>query len=136
MQALVNKKASLAVVDAGLCRPAAGVCFCRKDQCNWFDINRRHVEDLQQQAMKKAEIVLQMIPRCCPTQSSLSLLFPHPVDQVQYARSETFVKVHPGNGWKKARQRKLCGIQITPGCTEEDCLPVLEKYSGLLAEDF
>ncbi|MFT3824917.1 MAG: nucleotide sugar dehydrogenase [Chitinophagaceae bacterium] len=132
-QALVNKKASLAVIGLGYVGLPLAYAFAEKISVIGFDINSKHVEGLQQEVREKElDILLTSEPEVLSTAQFFIITVPTPVDRYNIpdlkplmAASETVGKaLTPGS-------YVVYESTTYPGCTEEDCLPVLEKLSGL-----
>lgn len=141
-QELVQKKARLAVIGLGYVGLPIALEFARKISVIGFDINARRIEMMQQGIDPSNELEKEAFENCDITfTNSLDVLrearffivaVPTPVDDhnvpdllpVQKA-SETIGKVI------KKGDYVVYESTVYPGCTEEDCLPIIEKLSGL-----
>lgn len=141
-QELIEKKEKLAVIGLGYVGLPIALEFARKISVIGFDINARRIEMMQQGIDPSNELSKEAFEGCDITfTNSLDVLreakffivaVPTPVDEhnvpdltpVKKA-SETIGKV------VKKGDYVVFESTVYPGCTEEDCLPVIEKLSGL-----
>ena len=139
---LVSKKEKLAVIGLGYVGLPIALEFARKVSVIGFDINAKRVEMMKQGIDPSNELEKEAFDGCDITfTDSLDVLreakffivaVPTPVDEhnvpdltpVKKA-SETIGKVI------KKGDYVVFESTVYPGCTEEDCLPVIEKLSGL-----
>ncbi|OSZ77318.1 UDP-N-acetyl-D-galactosamine dehydrogenase [Chitinophagaceae bacterium IBVUCB2] len=139
---LVSKKEKLAVIGLGYVGLPIALEFARKISVIGFDINPKRVEMMKQGIDPSNELEKEAFEGCDITfTDSLEVLreakffivaVPTPVDEhnvpdltpVKKA-SETIGKVI------KKGDYVVFESTVYPGCTEEDCLPVIEKLSGL-----
>ncbi len=139
---LVDKKAKLAVIGLGYVGLPIALEFARKISVIGFDINPKRVEMMKQGIDPSNEMEAKDFEGCdISFTDSLDVLrkasffivaVPTPVDEhnvpdlmpVKKA-SETIGKVI------KKGDYVVFESTVYPGCTEEDCLPVIEKLSGL-----
>lgn len=145
---LVEKKAKLAVIGLGYVGLPIALEFARRISVIGFDINAKRIELMKQGIDPSNELGKEEFEGCDITfTDSLDVLrearffivaVPTPVDEhnvpdltpVQKA-SETVGKV------LKKGDYVVFESTVYPGCTEEDCLPIMEKLSGLKnATDF
>lgn len=141
-QELVSKKAKLAVIGLGYVGLPIALEFARKISVIGFDINAKRIEQMRQGIDPSNELEKEAFQGCdIAFTDSLDVLrearffivaVPTPVDEhnvpdltpVKKA-SETIGKV------VKKGDYVVFESTVYPGCTEEDCLPVIEKLSGL-----
>jgi UDP-N-acetyl-D-glucosamine/UDP-N-acetyl-D-galactosamine dehydrogenase len=141
-QELIDKKAKLAVIGLGYVGLPIALEFARKISVIGFDINAKRVDMMKQGIDPSNELDKEDFAGCDITfTNSLDVLreanffivaVPTPVDEhnvpdlvpVKKA-SETIGKVI------KKGDYVVFESTVYPGCTEEDCLPVIEKLSGL-----
>src|SRR6187397_2990125 len=147
-QELVDKKAKLAVIGLGYVGLPIALEFAKKISVIGFDIHEGRVEMMRKCIDPSNELVKEDFNGCdIHFTSKLEELkeakffivaVPTPVDQhnvpdltpVKKA-SETIGKV------LKKGDYVVFESTVYPGCTEEDCLPIIEKLSGLKnLEDF
>ncbi len=141
-QELVDKKVKLAVIGLGYVGLPIALEFARKISVIGFDISAKRIEMMKQGIDPSNELEKEAFDGCDITfTDSLDVLreakffivaVPTPVDEhnvpdltpVQKA-SETVGKV------LKKGDYVVFESTVYPGCTEEDCLPIMEKLSGL-----
>src|SRR6476659_7027341 len=141
-QELVDKKEKLAVIGLGYVGLPIALEFAKKLSVIGFDINEKRIEMMSQGIDPSNELEKEAFDGCdiCFT-NSLDVLreakffivaVPTPIDEhnvpdltpVKKA-SETIGKVI------KKGDYVVFESTVYPGCTEEDCLPIIEKLSGL-----
>ncbi|HMR91328.1 MAG TPA: nucleotide sugar dehydrogenase [Chitinophagaceae bacterium] len=139
---LVSKKEKLAVIGLGYVGLPIALAFARKLSVIGFDINPKRVEMMKQGIDPSNELDKEEFDNC-------DIEFTHSLDVLQQARffivavptpvdehnvpdltpvlkaSETIGKVI------KKGDYVVFESTVYPGCTEEDCLPVIERISGL-----
>lgn len=141
-QDLIEKKAKLAVIGLGYVGLPIALEFARKISVIGFDINEKRIGMMKEGVDPSNELDKAAFDGCDITfTTSLDELrkakffivaVPTPVDEhnvpdlipVQKA-SETIGKV------LKKGDYVVFESTVYPGCTEEDCLPIMEKLSGL-----
>ncbi len=141
-QDLIEKKEKLAVIGLGYVGLPIALEFARKLSVIGFDINDKRIEQMRAKLDPSNELTADAFDGCdIEFTSSLDVLrgakffvvaVPTPVDEhnvpdlrpVKKA-SETIGKV------VKRGDYVVFESTVYPGCTEEDCLPVIEKLSGL-----
>lgn len=141
-KALVEKKAKLAVVGLGYVGLPIALEFAKKISVIGFDINAKRVEmmkqcidpsnELEKKDFEGCDIVFTDSLEVLKGASFFIVAVPTPVDEhnvpdlrpVKMA-SETIGKVI------KKGDYAVFESTVYPGCTEEDCLPIIEKLSGL-----
>lgn len=141
-QQLVDKKAKLAVIGLGYVGLPIALEFARKISVIGFDISAKRIEMMKNGIDPSNELEKEAFEGCdINFTDSLDILreaqffivaVPTPVDEhnvpdltpVQKA-SETVGKVI------KKGDYVVFESTVYPGCTEEDCLPIIEKLSGL-----
>jgi UDP-N-acetyl-D-galactosamine dehydrogenase len=141
-QQLIDKKKKLAVIGLGYVGLPIALEFAKKISVIGFDINAKRIEMMEQGIDPSQELEKEAFDNCdIEFTNSLDKLreanffivaVPTPVDKnnvpdlipVQKA-SETI-----GHVVKKG-DYVVFESTVYPGCTEEDCLPVIERLSGL-----
>jgi UDP-N-acetyl-D-galactosamine dehydrogenase len=145
---LVDKKAKLAVIGLGYVGLPIALEFAAKISVIGFDINEKRVElmrkgidpskELESEAFANKDIVFTTDLNVLKEAKFFVVAVPTPVDDhkvpdltpVQKA-SETIGKI------LKKGDYVVFESTVYPGCTEEDCLPIIERLSGLkVCEDF
>ncbi len=141
-QDLLDKKKKLAVIGLGYVGLPIALEFARKLSVIGFDISTKRIEMMRRGEDPSQELESSAFEGCdIEFTDSLDVLreanffivaVPTPVDEhnvpnlipVQRA-SETIGKVI------KEGDYVVFESTVYPGCTEEDCLPIIEEYSGL-----
>ncbi|RYG51857.1 MAG: nucleotide sugar dehydrogenase [Chitinophagaceae bacterium] len=141
-ESLLSKDAELAVIGLGYVGLPIALEFAKKIKVIGFDINAERVEMMKQGIDPSQELEKEAFDGCDITfTNDLEVLkrakfyivaVPTPVDEhnvpdlvpVQKA-SETIGKV------LKKGDYVVFESTVYPGCTEEDCVPIIEKFSGL-----
>lgn len=141
-QDLIEKKSKLAVIGLGYVGLPIALEFARKISVIGFDINQQRIEMMRQGIDPSDELEKEAFEGCdIHFTNSLDELreakffivaVPTPVDEHNVPdltpvlrASETVGKVI------KKGDYVVFESTVYPGCTEEDCLPVIEKLSGL-----
>ena len=141
-QDLVEKKKTLAVIGLGYVGLPIALAFAKKIKVIGFDINAKRVEmmrncidpsqELEKEAFDGCDIEFTNNLEVLKQANFFIVAVPTPVDEhnvpdlipVQRA-SETIGKVI------KKGDYVVFESTVYPGCTEEDCQPIIEKLSGL-----
>jgi len=139
---LVDKKAKLAVIGLGYVGLPIALEFARKISVIGFDISSKRIDmmkqgidpsnELEKEAFDGCDIVFTDSLEVLREAKFFIVAVPTPVDEhnvpdltpVKNA-SETVGKVI------KKGDYAVFESTVYPGCTEEDCLPIIEKISGL-----
>ncbi|HEX8462725.1 MAG TPA: nucleotide sugar dehydrogenase, partial [Segetibacter sp.] len=139
---IVNKEAKIAVIGLGYVGLPIALEFAKKASVIGFDINQKRVEMMQQgidpsgemskEQFKNRDIEFSHNIEDLRKAHFFIVAVPTPVDPhnvpdlipVQKA-SETIGKVI------KKGDYVVFESTVYPGCTEEDCLPIIEQWSGL-----
>jgi UDP-N-acetyl-D-galactosamine dehydrogenase len=141
-QELVEKKAKLAVIGLGYVGLPIALEFARKISVIGFDISAKRIammkegidpsNELEKEAFEGCDIVFTDSLDVLREARFFIVAVPTPVDEhnvpdlVPVTRaSETIGKVI------KQGDYVVFESTVYPGCTEEDCLPIIEKLSGL-----
>jgi UDP-N-acetyl-D-glucosamine/UDP-N-acetyl-D-galactosamine dehydrogenase len=141
-QQLLNKEKKLAVIGLGYVGLPIALEFARKIKVIGFDINAKRVEmmrngidpsqELEKEAFEGCDIEFTNDLEVLKQANFFIVAVPTPVDEhnvpdlipVQRA-SETIGKV------VKKGDYVVFESTVYPGCTEEDCLPIIEKLASL-----
>ncbi len=145
---LVDRKAKLAVIGLGYVGLPIALEFARKISVIGFDISEKRVEMMKQGIDPSNEMDKNAFKDCAITfTNSLDVLreakffivaVPTPVDDHNLPDLEPVKKASETIG-KVIKKGDYVVFESTvfPGCTEEDCLPLIEKLSGLqVIKDF
>jgi UDP-N-acetyl-D-galactosamine dehydrogenase len=141
-QELIDRKAKLAVIGLGYVGLPIALEFAKKISVIGFDINSKRIEkmkqgidpsnELEKEDFTGCDIVFTDSAEVLKEARFFIVAVPTPVDEhnvpdlvpVKKA-SETIGKVI------KKGDYVVFESTVYPGCTEEDCLPIIEKNSGL-----
>lgn len=145
---ILNKEAKIAVIGLGYVGLPIALEFAKKASVIGFDINEKRIELMRQGIDPSSELDKDAFEGCDITFTSSTdelkeanffvVAVPTPVDPhnvpdlrpVKKA-SETIGKVI------KKGDYVVFESTVYPGCTEEDCLPIIEQLSGLkVCDDF
>jgi UDP-N-acetyl-D-galactosamine dehydrogenase len=141
-QELLDKKKKLAVIGLGYVGLPIALEFARKIKVIGFDINAKRVEMMRQGIDPSQELEKEAFEGCdIEFTNDLEVLkqanffivaVPTPVDGHNVPDLTPVIKASETVG-KVIKKGDYVVFESTvyPGCTEEDCLPVIEKLSGL-----
>ncbi|MGV3639945.1 MAG: nucleotide sugar dehydrogenase [Adhaeribacter sp.] len=145
---LVEKEATLAVIGLGYVGLPIALEFARKIKVIGFDIHagridmmRNHVDpsgELESSAFEGCDITFTNDLEVLKAASFFVVAVPTPIDQHAMPDLKPLLSASTTVG-KVLKKGDYVVYESTvyPGCTEEDCVPVLEKLSGLkFGEDF
>jgi UDP-N-acetyl-D-glucosamine/UDP-N-acetyl-D-galactosamine dehydrogenase len=145
---LVKKEAKLAVIGLGYVGLPIALEFAKQIKVIGFDINQKRVDMMRNNIDPSNELVASDFEGC-------DIHFTADLDELRSANFFVVAVPTPIDESKEPDISPLIGASTTvgkvlkkgdyvvyestvyPGCTEEDCIPVLEKFSGLKwKEDF
>ena len=143
---------NLAIIGLGYVGLPLAVEFARKYPVVGFDIDTRRIAGLQQgidytletesedilKAIKSGNLVFTSNPADLKDSSVYIVTVPTPIDRHNYPDLSYLIRASETVG-KVLKKGDIVIYESTvyPGCTEEDCVPVLERCSGLkYNEDF
>ena len=145
---LIKKEATLAVVGLGYVGLPIALEFARKTKVLGFDINAERVEmmknnedpsqELDSSAFDGCDIEFSADPEDLKRANFFVIAVPTPIDEnnLPDLRPVLSASRTVGNALKKG-DYVVYESTVYPGCTEEDCVPVLEELSGLkMTDDF
>jgi UDP-N-acetyl-D-galactosamine dehydrogenase len=145
---LINGDAKLAVIGLGYVGLPIALAFARKIKVVGFDINKKRVEMMRNHIDPSEELDKEEFNGCdihftadledLRDVNFFIVAVPTPIDEHNrpdltplIGASKTVGKV------LKKGDYVVFESTVYPGCTEEDCVPILEKYSGLkFIDDF
>lgn len=145
---LLNKDKTLAVIGLGYVGLPLALAFARKFKVIGFDISKERVRlmqnridpshELTESDFDDCDIEFTSSPEDLKKASVYIVAVPTPVDEhkVPDLKPVLSASLTVGNVIK---QKDIVVFESTvyPGCTEEDCLPIIEQTSGLiLGQDF
>jgi len=141
-QSLLNKEEKLAVIGLGYVGLPIALAFARKISVIGFDINAQRIDLMKQGIDPSDELEKKDFEGCdIVFTNSLEILkqakffivaVPTPVNEYNVPDLTAVLKASETVG-KVIKKGDYVVFESTvyPGCTEEDCLPVIEKLSGL-----
>ncbi len=135
-------KETISVIGLGYVGLPVAVAFGQQRPVIAFDINRNRLEELRKgqdrtgevttEELKGAELLLTDNPVELRQSSIHILTVPTPIDEFKQPDLRTLLKATETVGKiLKAGDLVIYESTVYPGCTEEDCAPMLEKLSGL-----
>jgi len=147
-QALLSKQHKLAVIGLGYVGLPIALEFAKRISVIGFDINQKRVDlmkqgidpsgELDKEAFEDSDIVFTNELEVLREATFFVIAVPTPVDDHNVPDLTPVLKASETIG-KVLKKGDYVVFESTvyPGCTEEDCLPVMEKISGLkLGVDF
>ncbi|GAA4307960.1 nucleotide sugar dehydrogenase [Nibribacter koreensis] len=141
-QQLLNKEAKLAVIGLGYVGLPIALEFAKKISVIGFDINEKRVEMMRNNIDPSGELEASAF-------EGTDITFTHDLEVLREARFFIVAVPTPIDAYALPDLKPLLGASSTvgkvlkkgdyvvyestvyPGCTEEDCIPVLERESGL-----
>lgn len=145
---LINKETKLAVIGLGYVGLPIALEFARKIKVIGFDINADRVEQMKRNEDPSKELDASDFEGCDITFTSdaedlkeatfFVVAVPTPIDDSKLPNLSPLLGASRtvGNILKKG-DYVVFESTVYPGCTEEDCIPILEETSGLKwKEDF
>ncbi|TKC56933.1 nucleotide sugar dehydrogenase [Pedobacter hiemivivus] len=142
---LAAKKPHIAIIGLGYVGLPLAIEFAKQYQVLGFDINETRITDLSanRDITKEADLgaLKDVLGNGLALSSDLSLLkdcnvyivtVPTPIDQFKSPDLKPLLAATEMLGkYLSKGDIVIYESTVYPGCTEEDCVPVLEKYSGL-----
>jgi UDP-N-acetyl-D-galactosamine dehydrogenase len=139
---ILNKKATVAVIGLGYVGLPIALAFARKVKVIGFDINQSRVDLMKKGIDPSDELEKKDFQNCDITfTASLDTLkkanffivaVPTPIDEYNMPDLTPLIRASETVGkCLKKGDYVVYESTVYPGCTEEDCIPVLEKHSGL-----
>ena len=137
------KDLKLSIIGLGYVGLPLAVEFSRKRPVLGFDINQRRIDELksandstlettQEELAAAKDLRYSTNPDDLRTCNCFIVTVPTPIDEYKRPDLTPLIKASETVG-KVLKKGDIVIYESTvyPGCTEEDCVPVLEKYSGL-----
>lgn len=147
-QELLNKKEKLAVIGLGYVGLPVALEFAKKLAVIGFDINEKRVamlknsqdpsKELPKEAFEGCDIQFTASPEDLAEARFYIIAVPTPIDDANLPDLKPLLSATElvGSNLKKG-DYVVYESTVYPGCTEEDCVPLLEKKSGLkFVKDF
>jgi UDP-N-acetyl-D-galactosamine dehydrogenase len=145
-QKLINKETKLAVIGLGYVGLPIALEFARKVKVIGFDINKERVAMMRDHVDPSKELVASDFERCdiqftadledLKEATFFIVAVPTPIDDANVPDLKPLLGASSTVG-KVLKKGDYVVFESTvyPGCTEEDCVPVLERESGLKFRD-
>jgi UDP-N-acetyl-D-glucosamine/UDP-N-acetyl-D-galactosamine dehydrogenase len=142
LEQIINKQATLAVIGLGYVGLPIALAFAKKVKVIGFDINASRVALMQQGVDPSGELSSTDFENCDITfthdledlrkASFYIVAVPTPIDAHTMPDLKPLLSASTTVG-KVLKQGDYVVYESTvyPGCTEEDCIPILERESGL-----
>ena len=139
---LINKEKTLAVIGLGYVGLPIALAFARKVKVIGFDINESRVEmmkdgidpsrELPSSAFHDTDIKFTADPKDLEQANFFIIAVPTPIDKHKVPDLGPVLSASTtvGNVLKQG-DYVVYESTVYPGCTEDDCLPILEQLSGL-----
>ena len=138
------KKDKIAIIGLGYVGLPLAVEFGKKYKCIGFDINKKRIEELNKFIDKTNELTSEEIKKSKLLNFTHSIkdlkhcniyiiTVPTPIDEYNNPDINFLIKASKNVG-KFLNKNDIVIYESTvyPGCTEEECIPVLEKESNLI----
>lgn len=145
---LINKEKAISVIGLGYVGLPLALALAKKFKVIGFDINESRVELMKQgidpskeldgEEFENTDIVFTADPADLKQAHFYIVAVPTPVDKAQVPDLKPVLSASKtvGDALKKG-DYVIFESTVYPGCTEEDCLPIMEEASGLkLGKDF
>lgn len=140
--ALLNKQEKLAVVGLGYVGLPIALEFARKIGVIGFDINQKRVEmmknnidpseELSSEEFEGCDITFTADPSVLKEARFFIVAVPTPIDEHNQPDLKPLLSASRSVGSVlKKGDYVVFESTVYPGCTEEDCIPILEEMSGL-----
>ena len=141
-QNLIGKKAKISVTGLGYVGLPIALEFARKVQVVGYDIREDRIEQMKRgidpsrefpaEAFRDTDILFTSNPEDLRQASFHIIAVPTPIDDHNLPDISSLILASETIG-KVIKKGDYVVFESTvyPGCTEEDCIPVLEKFSGL-----
>jgi len=145
---MINSQTKIAVIGLGYVGLPLAIEFAKKYNVLGFDINQERISalNLLQDNTREADLVrlkevlqtgdtrliLSADPAMLATNQVYIITVPTPIDQFKVPDLRPLLAASKQvAAYLKKEDIVIYESTVYPGCTEEDCVPVLEKYSGL-----
>ncbi|HEY0297870.1 MAG TPA: nucleotide sugar dehydrogenase, partial [Arachidicoccus sp.] len=141
---LLNKETKLAVIGLGYVGLPIALAFAKKISVVGFDINAERValmkknidpsNELSTKDFENSDIVFTNDLDVLKQAAFFVIAVPTPVNENNVPDLTPVIRASETMG--KIIKKGDCVVfesTVYPGCTEEDCIPVIEKFSGLKA---
>ncbi|GIV28173.1 MAG: UDP-N-acetyl-D-galactosamine dehydrogenase [Bacteroidia bacterium] len=145
---IIEKKKSIAVIGLGYVGLPIALAFAKKVKVIGFDINEERVKmmknkkdpsnELPSSEFENSDITFTSNPNDLKKANFFIVAVPTPIDEHNLPDLKPLLSAcHTVGKALKKGDYVVFESTVYPGCTEEDCVPVLEKESGLkFCKDF
>jgi len=135
-------KIKICVVGLGYVGLPLAAAFSKFYEVNGFDVNKKRIEELREgidrtgevksEELTKAKINLSNDPNVISESNFIIIAVPTPIDEYKKPDIRILLNASATVG-KNLKKGSIVVYESTvhPGCTERDCIPILEKESGL-----
>ena len=142
IQKIKNKEAKIALIGLGYVGLPIALAFAKKVKVIGFDINEERVKMMQNKIDPSQELETKDFEGCdIEFTTSIEVLkqanffivaVPTPIDEHNHPDLKPLIgaSTSVGKALKKG-DYVVYESTVYPGCTEDDCIPILEKVSGL-----
>ncbi len=132
----------ICIVGLGYVGLPLAVEFGKNEEVNGFDINEKRISELKQdndltnevseESLKEAKINFSSDPNIISESDFIIIAVPTPIDDSKKPDLTLLLSASALVG-KNMKEGSIIVYESTvyPGCTERDCIPVLEKESGM-----
>lgn len=147
----MNNKKIIAVIGLGYVGLPLAIEFAKKYEVVGFDISEDRISELQggQDRTQEADLETLLAVKSKENEKGIGLTFAHEVSAIKNCNVYIVTVPTPIDQFKAPDLKPLLKASemlakvlksgdiviyestVYPGCTEEDCVPVLEKFSGL-----
>ena len=141
-QELLNKEKAIAVIGLGYVGLPLALEFAKKFRVIGYDISAERVElmkkgidpsqELEAAAFEGKDILFTADPKDLAKAHFYIVAVPTPVDEHKVPNLRPVLSASEAIGqYLKKGDYVIFESTVYPGCTEEDCVPILEEQSGL-----
>jgi len=141
-QKILNKEAKIAVIGLGYVGLPIALAFAKKVSVIGFDINQQRVDMMKKGIDPSQELDAEAFHNCdikfttsieeLKEANFFIVAVPTPIDQHNLPDLKPLIGASKSVGLAlKKGDYVVYESTVYPGCTEEDCIPVLEELSGL-----
>jgi UDP-N-acetyl-D-galactosamine dehydrogenase len=147
-EAFMNKEKQIAVVGLGYVGLPLSVYLSRYFSVIGFDIQSRRIKELQEgidrtrevdpESLKQARLTFTDKPESLASCTVIIIAVPTPIDEARIPDLSPLCNASKITGQHMQKNAVIVyESTVFPGATEEVCVPILEKYSGLtFGQDF
>ena len=143
LEAFIDRRESICVIGLGYVGLPLAVAFASRFRVLGFDINAARVQELQaahdrtleltEEQLRRHPIEFTTDPSAIARSRFIVVTVPTPIDAhhrpdlTPLIKASTLIGRHLEPGTTVVYEST-----VYPGCTEEDCIPVIERESGIL----